>query len=251
MKYALLCVSLLALLVTGCDTTLIIHCKDRIPWGVVRMEPHVEVKPKEDGDGSKGRKEIDEKIDEPAIIVYDIKADYPEGPVTGGYKVWINGQSVNPKNDENDYDTGEVYRFKIQKAGYNTLKGKFAIEEGTKTYPLTKMLISKHRTIKLNITDKRSGKAITPDKVLIDGQEIVDGSKVKPGEKTLEIRKKGYQSIVEDFVLEVGEDDRLISRKMQPAEVKLTFLFYDYSTGKKSKQTESTWIEKEPQVSPM
>lgn len=208
MRYTLLGVSILALLILGCGI------KEK-----TRMEPQFTPEPPEY-----------------ARLYSDIKVDYPvQGVPAYGYNLWINGQKVDPNDIEKEYDIGKEYRFKIQKPGYNTLKGKFYIPKEVRTYSLEKMLISKHRTVRFYITDQQSGKNIIPDKVYIGGREVVDGTKVKPGKKSLEIYKKGYQSIAEDFELKVGEGEKNLSRKMLSGVVKLTFHFYDYDTQKKIK----------------
>lgn len=162
-------------------------------------------------------------------VVFEITADYPERDALVPERILIDG---NPTNSGELLNIGN-HTFEIFKTGYHPLQGNFELPAGPGDWPLVRTMRCKDRPIQLDITDAASGQRLDPDKVNIGARDVKGGDLVTPGKNTLEIHKRGYESIVEmetSFEIPVGEGAYLLKRQMRSAQVQLRFKFLDKET---------------------
>lgn len=160
-------------------------------------------------------------------LVFQIKADFPDGEITPD-ELLVDGKV--PERGEL-WPSGP-YSLLVRKRGYETLEGTFEIPKGGfGDYMVVRMMVCKERKLVLQVTDKATGAKLDPDQVLIGARQVKDGDMIKPCETTLEIKKKGYQSVVEaPYTIEVGEGSFFVKKEMLGGKVELRFEFTDVAT---------------------
>lgn len=162
-------------------------------------------------------------------LVFQITADYPEGIINPD-EILVDGKVPEPREL---WEVGPQHTILVRKAGYETIRGPLNIPPGFGDYTVMREMVCKERKVVFRITDSATGATIEPDQVLIGAQEIKDGDMVKPGDTTLEIKKRGYQSIIEaEFSIEPGEGSYILKRQMTTGKVELRFEFTDAKTHK-------------------
>lgn len=126
--------------------------------------------------------------------------------------------------DKETFKPGK-YRLSVQKAGYQPITEMLTIFPGDGPFILKRELQSKLRNIVYRIqtdfTPVGGEPIVNPDEISLSGQPIREGSKVKPAEYKLVIKKEGYEPIIKNIVIEPDERPYVISEFMKalPREV--------------------------------
>lgn len=177
-------------------------------------------------------------FDDVRPLIFHITADFPAGDIVPE-EILVDGTAAK---------TGDIFevgkhRLSIRKWGYEKMEGELDIPLGFGDYTVIRQLVAKARPVVFDIKEKGTGKKIQPDQVLVGAVETRDGGQARPGRTSLEIRKRGYNTIVDvDLTIPIGESPYTLSYEMEAGRVELRFEFTDAKTGK---QIEADTIELE------
>lgn len=153
------------------------------------------------------------------VINFAIHADYPAGSLSPD-AVFMDNK---PLPDGAKILTG-AHTFVVEKKGYKKQTRIIEVNdpENDGVFTLSFTMEAKERVVLIDVTDKLTGKPITPDQVVAsqsaegEGQVISHQALIKPGNKKLIIQKAGYQTISEDINVRPEEEPFVIQYQLLP-----------------------------------
>lgn len=108
-----------------------------------------------------------------------------------------------------------TFNLVVQKEGYFPIIEKIDIRPDPNPYILKYRLISKPRQLNILIKSSFGDMKIDPDTLILGTENVKEGQNIKPGNYALLIKKKGYNHLTDDVVVEPSEKPYLLKRTLE------------------------------------
>lgn len=123
------------------------------------------------------------------------------------------------------------YKVTVRAPGYEPLTEDVSVLPAETAYTFAHTLQASLRPVKMEITgDYPPGKALIPDKILMNGEPFAEGTlfkQMKPGRYSTLIDKEGYNTIQKEILIPAGTDDYVVKEQMASLPRAITYRFYD------------------------
>lgn len=175
-------------------------------------------------------------------LIVNVTGDYPRGPIATAELI-LDGATITSPHKTN---AGQK-NLEVNARGYESLSKYITIPSGSTEHTVDVEMIAKPRPVRFDFSDKKTGRKLTADQVIIGASIVRDGGKVKPGKHTVEVSCKGYQTYIGSFTLPAGEGEYVLKLELDPEAQATTLIkwiiYTEYPAGEEIPVPQSVTVD--------